>query len=107
MNNISEYDQRQLKLMQECLSSFQKNQIQLSSLIGSLEFLFNAMESIDEEWENKFLKEITTLESVNAMEFMEESERKKLYFNRSESAKLVNKAVLKLNKLIQNELLST
>jgi hypothetical protein len=106
MNNISEYDQRQLKLMQECLSSFQKNQIQLSSLIGSLEFLFNAMESVDEEWENMFLKEITTLESVNAVELMEGPEREKLRFNKNESAELVNKSVLKLKDLIQNELSS-
>ena len=104
MNNISKYDQRQLKLMQECLSSFQKNQIQLSSLIGSLEFLFNAMESVDDEWENKFLKEITTLESVNAIEIIEDSEKEKLNFNKKKSVELVNKAILNLNDLIQKEL---
>jgi hypothetical protein len=104
MNNISKYDQQQLKQMQECLFSFQKNQIQLSSLIGSLEFLFNAMESVDEEWENKFLKEITILESVNAVELMEEAERKKMNYKKNESSELVNQSVLNLKNLIQNKL---
>lgn len=104
MENVSEYDERQLKLMYESLSSFQKKQIQLSSLIGSLEFLLNAMEFVDEEWENKFLKEITTLETINAAEIMEESEKEKLKFNKKESIELVNKAVINLKTLIQNKL---
>ena len=104
MGNISEYDQRQLKLMWKSLSSFQENQIQLGSLIGSLEFLLNAMESVDDDWENKFLKEITTLESVNAIGIIEESEKEKLNFNKKESVELVNKAILNLNDLIQKEL---
>ena len=104
MDNISEYDERQLKLMYECLSSFEKNQIELSSLIGSLEFLLNAMESVDEEWENKFLKEVTTLESINAIKIMEESEKKGLKINENESIELISKAVLILKTLIQNEL---
>ncbi|MDN3508964.1 MAG: hypothetical protein P0S93_02915, partial [Candidatus Neptunochlamydia sp.] len=78
MNDISEYNGRQLKLMCECLASFEKNQIELSSLIGSLEFLLNAMESVDEDWENKFLQEVTTLESVNAVEMMEGCDKKGL-----------------------------
>lgn len=104
MSNISEYDQRQLKLMQESLHSFQKNQIELGSLIGSLEFLFNAMESVDDEWENKFLKEITTLESVNAIEIIEYSDKEKLNFNKNKSIELVNKAIFNLNDLIQKAL---
>ena len=94
MGNISEYDQRQLKLMRESLSSFQKNQIQLGSLIGSLEFLLNAMESVDDDWENKFLKEITTLESVNAIEIIEDSEKEKLNFNKKESVEILNKSIV-------------
>ncbi|NGX38326.1 MAG: hypothetical protein K1000chlam2_01499 [Chlamydiae bacterium] len=104
MDSISEYDERQLKLMHECLSSFEKNQIELSSLIGSLEFLLNAMESVDEEWENKFFKEATILESINAIEVMEESEKETLKFNKNESIELLSKAVLSLKSLIQNEL---
>ena len=104
MDNISEYDERQLKMMYECLSSFQHKQIQLSSLIGSLEFLLNAMESVDEEFENKFLKEITTLETINAIEIFNESEKEKLYFNKNENVELINKSILTLKKLIQNEI---
>ena len=40
-----EYDRRQLKLMYKCLLSFQNKQIQLNSLIASLEFLLSAMVS--------------------------------------------------------------
>ncbi|MFW9882520.1 MAG: hypothetical protein ACFFG0_56380 [Candidatus Thorarchaeota archaeon] len=104
MDNISEYDKRQLKLMYECLASFQKKQIQLSSLISSLEFLLNAMESVDEEWEYKFLKEITTLETINAVEIIEESEKEKLKYSKNKNIELVNKSVINLKTLIQGKL---
>lgn len=104
MDNIGKYDERQLKLMCECLASFEKNQIELSSLIGSLEFLLNAMESVNEDWEKKFLKEVTILESINAIEAMEESEKEDLKINKNESIELINKAVLSLKTLIQKEL---
>jgi len=81
-----------------------KNQIELSSLIGSLEFLLNAMESVDEDWENKFLQEVTTLESVNAIEVMEGYEKEELKISENERIKLINKAVLNLKTLIQNNL---
>ena len=104
MENISEYDERQLKLMYKYLLSFQQKQIQLSSLISSLEFLLNAMESVDEEWENEFLKEITTLETINAIEIINESENENLYFNKKENIELINNAVFSLKEMIKNEL---
>lgn len=103
MNLISEYDQRQLKRMQACLSSYDKHQIALNSLVGSLEFLLSAMESVDEEWESKFLEEVTTLETINAIQIIDEAEEK-LDYDPKESAKQVSDAITKLNELIQSEL---
>ncbi len=101
---MSEYDERQLKLMCESLASFEKNQIGLGSLVGNLEFLLNAMESVDEGWENEFLKEVTILESINAIQMMDESETESLKINENEKVKLLDKAVLGLKTLIQNKL---
>ncbi|MBI2742615.1 MAG: hypothetical protein HYX48_01710 [Chlamydiales bacterium] len=73
MKDISEYDERQLMLMLEHLSYFENKQINLSSLVGSLEFLLNALETVSNDWEEKFLKEITTLETTNALEIIKET----------------------------------
>ena len=40
--------------MLEHLTSFEQKQIDLSSLVGSLEFLFNALETVDIETANSF-----------------------------------------------------
>ena len=61
MENTSEYDERQLQLMYKNLISFEKNQIDLNSLVGTLEFLLNALKSVNCEWEEKFLKEINLM----------------------------------------------
>lgn len=104
MNNVNQYDKRQLKLMQKCLNSFEKNQVGLSSLIGSLEFLLNAMKSVDSDWENKFLKEVTTLESINATELMEGLELETTKSIDNERITLINVAVSNLKIMIQEEL---
>jgi len=95
-----EYDRRQLKLMYECLLSFQNKQIRLSELIGSLEFLLSAMESINKNLENKFLNEIATIDLINSLEIIKETEDKNLQFNKKESYELVDKTVVNLKKMI-------
>lgn len=107
MKNISEYDERQLRLMYKNLVSFEKKQIELSSLIGSLEFLLNALESIDEKWEEKFLKEVTTLETVNALEIIRDFEEEVFEIKEGKKEMLVKKSIENIKKLIENELIVT
>ena len=99
MKNISEYDERQLRLIHENLVSFEKKQIELSSLVGSLEFLLNALESIDEEWEERFLKEVTILETANALAIIKDSGEKVPEIEIDKKEILINKSIEKLKKL--------
>jgi len=95
VNKISEYDERQLKLMLQQLISFEHKKLELSSLVGSLEGLLHAMENVTDEWEEKFLNEFSTLESINAeMPKMKEDEIEKL----------IKDTVVNLKKLIEDKL---
>lgn len=100
MKNINEYDERQLKLMSDSLLCFERNLIDLNSLIGNLEFLLSAMESVDIVWEEKFLKEITVLESVNAMHLINKSGEEPVEINFNEANDLINTAITRLKVLI-------
>ena len=104
MKHISEYDERQLRLMHENLNSFEKKQIELSSLVGSLEFLLSALELIDEAWEEKFLKEITTLETVNALEIIKDFGEDVSEIDKDEKEILISKSIENLKKLVDCEL---
>ena len=66
MHQTSNYDKRQLDLMMQQLNSFENGEINLFSLQSSLEFLLQAMEHVNDTWENSFLDEISTLASINA-----------------------------------------
>ncbi len=78
--------------------------MELSSLVGNLEFLLNALELIDEEWELKFLKEITTLETVNALEIIKDSGEKVQEIDENTKELLINKSIENLKKLIELQL---
>lgn len=95
MSKISEYDERQLKLMLKQLISFEHKKLELSSLVGSLEGLLHAMENVTDEWEEKFLNEFSTLESINA-------EMPKM--KKDEIEKLIKDAVSNLKKMIEDKL---
>ena len=95
MSNISEYDERQLKLMLEQLIFFENKKLELSSLVGRLEDLLHVMEHVTEEWEEKFLNEFSILESINA-------EMPKM--KKSEIENLIKEAVSNLKKLIETAL---
>lgn len=73
MKKISEYDERQLRLMYENLISFDMKQNKLGTLVGCLEFLLNTLESNDEKWDENILNEITILETINALEIINDS----------------------------------
>jgi len=63
---MSEFDKRQLKKMQQVIKDFKGNVITLSSFISNMEFLFHALENVDDNWDESFLEEIAGLESVNS-----------------------------------------
>ena len=105
MKDISEYDERQLILMLEYLSSFENQQINLSSLVGGLEFLLNALETVDEDWEEKFLKEITTLETTNALEIIKEAGEQIPEIQNEKKRTLIKNSIDGLNKLIDSKLI--
>ena len=95
MNKISEYDERQLNLMLNQLDAYENKKLDLSSLVGRLEGLLHAMEHVTDEWEEKFLDEFSTLESINA-------EVPKL--NKEEIEKLIKNSVCNLKNLVQEKL---
>jgi hypothetical protein len=105
MKNITEYDERQLKLIYENLVSFEKKQIELSSLVGSLEFLLNALESLDEEWEERFLKEVTTLETANALAIIKDSGEEVHEIEMNKKEMLIKKSIENLKKLVEDKLI--
>ena len=90
--------------MHKNLTHFENNLIELSSLVGSLEFLLNALESVEDDWEKKFLKEVTTLESINAIEMIKKSGEEAPEISNDTRKKLVNAAVSNLKNLIEKEL---
>ena len=95
MNKISEYDERQLNLMLKSLIAFENKQIELNSLVGNLEFLLHAMEHVTDDWEERFMHEFVTLESINA-----EMPRMK----KTEIEMLIKEATSNLKKLVEKEL---
>ncbi len=95
MSRISEYDERQLNLMLNQLEAFENKKLDLSSLVGRLEGLLHAMEHVTDEWEEKFLDEFSTLESINA-------EAPKL--KTEEIEKLIKSSVYKLKKIVKEHI---
>ena len=98
MNKVSKYDERQLNLMLDQLNAFENKKLELSSLVGRLEGLLHAMEHVADEWEEKFLDEFSTLESINA-------EVPKL--KKEEMEKLIRNSIYNLKKLIQEKLVES
>lgn len=95
MSRISEYDERQLNLMLNQLEAFENKKLDLSSLVGRLEGLLHAMEHVTDEWEEKFLDEFSTLESINA-----EAPKLKI----EEVEKLIKSSVYNLKKLVKEQI---
>lgn len=106
MKNINEYDRRQLKLMYESLISFEKNHTTLNSLIGNLEFLLNVMEHVEDDWEEKFLTEITTLETINALEIIKDAGEEIYEIKKEEREELIKKAISNLKTFVKKELMN-
>jgi hypothetical protein len=104
MKDVSEYDKRQLRLMHESLVSFENQRIGLNSLIGTLEFLLSSLEAIDNDLEEKISQEITTLESINALEIIKDSGEEISKINEKKKGELVSASTCILKLLIANKL---
>jgi hypothetical protein len=63
---MSDYDQRQYKLMLELLKAFDKRSLGLRKLIADLEALLVCLQDTDEEWKESFHKQWGRLEDVYA-----------------------------------------
>jgi len=91
----SDYDFRQLSLMEEQLYQFESGKIKLAHLIVGLKSLRDCLRTIDEDWEMKFTAEWWTLEQVHAVAL----DRKKATFSVEDLA-LIKDAVTNLKALI-------
>ncbi len=86
------------------LSFFEAGRIELHSLIGCLEFVFSAMESVEEEWEEQFLKEIIVLESVNAIYIIKSANEEAPEISEKQAKTLIKQSVSNLKLLVEKEL---
>ena len=83
--------------MKQQLNRFNREELGLSGLIGDLEFLLNAIESLPQDWKKDVHREIGTLEEVYAV-FLDRGHEEL----DAQSRDLVSSSVEKLeNKLME------
>lgn len=63
---MSDYDQRQYRLMLETLTAFEHGNIHVGTVIADLEGLLNALEKADAEWKQSFLRWWGQIEDARA-----------------------------------------
>ncbi|MEK9282548.1 hypothetical protein MTR72_23420 [Bradyrhizobium sp. ISRA442] len=96
---IAEYNARQLSRMIEKLDAFDKGAIDLPHLVSSLDGLQSALEGVDAQWKNAFLKQWGVLEDVNA-DILDRN----LTEIPKEHARLLTSTVREIRKLIAESL---
>ena len=101
MKQISEYDLRQLRLMYDCLISFEKHQIDLQALISTLDFLLSTLEIIDSSWKEKFSEEVFNLECVYSLSHVQEEETKVAKISKEEAEQIIRDAVNNLKIFVK------
>ena len=104
-NNVSERDERQLQLMANQFDFFEKKRIPLHSFVGNFEFLINALEFEDKEWEGTVFEAISTLETINAMQIIEENEGGPKV-DKEEADRVISKTVSDLKKIVNGKLMA-
>ena len=65
MGALSEYDLKQIMLIQRKISLFENSKIDLVDLISDLGGLLSALESVPDVWKNDFQAETNTLEMIH------------------------------------------
>ncbi len=93
---MSEYDQRQYKLLKSRIVQFREGEIGLPRLISDLDALLCALQSPDEAWKSSFQKSWGLLEEV----FATALDRGKQELG-PEDRKLVDQAVDQMSKLLE------
>jgi hypothetical protein len=68
---MSEYNQRQYRLMLERLNAFEQGQIRVGKLANDLEGLLNAIQGVPSSWRQTFLHDWGLLEDVRAVMLVE------------------------------------
>jgi hypothetical protein len=64
---MSDYDQRQFRLMLERLDAFARGRIAIDRLIIDLQGLLNALQMLDPKWKQSFLRHWGHLEEARAV----------------------------------------
>ncbi|MBX9681576.1 MAG: hypothetical protein K2X38_22705 [Gemmataceae bacterium] len=94
---MSDYDQRQYRLMLQQLERFEQGKATLSDLIASLDALLSVLESTEENWKEAFRYEWGTLETEYAISL----DRGEPVLP-SESMSLVHQAVANMEALLRD-----
>jgi hypothetical protein len=70
---MSEFNQRQYRLMLDCLLAFEAGKLPIDVLISNLQGLVRALQGVDEAWKQTFLEDWAVLEQARAMALFRES----------------------------------
>jgi hypothetical protein len=92
---FSKHDDRQIALMRERLSLYERGEMRLATLVGDLDFLIGSLESVDDSVRESLRREWSILEEVSAVAL----DRGIMKLD-SESELLVARAVRALRKLV-------
>ena len=65
MGLLTEYDLKQIALIEKKIFMFEKNKLDLFELICDLGGLLNALESVSETWKDDFQAEVNALEMIH------------------------------------------
>jgi len=95
MNILSEYDLKQIKLIEKRIRLFENNKLGLFDLVNDLGGLLNTLESVPDSWKDDFQAETNSLEMIR--DSIEDSSISKWKGNFKED---IHKSVSKLKKMI-------
>ena len=98
---MSDYDQRQYRLMLQAVERFEHGKATLSELVASLEALLTVLEATEESWKDTFRYEWGTLETEYAISL----DRGELVLP-PESMDLVHQAVANIRRFLQERISS-
>src|SRR6267154_641397 len=65
MRLLTEYDLKQIILIEKKICLFEENKLDLFEIVRDLGGLLNALESVSESWKDDFQGEINTLEMIH------------------------------------------
>lgn len=104
MKVINEYDKRQFKKMSAVINSFEEKDICLEELIGSLDFLLHALESVENEWSTSFTDQIVSFETINAYQIINKNEEGSFNIDKNKETEIINRAISSIKTLIANSI---